>query len=145
MPPPALEIPTVAVRQVAALEVSVYDPAVPLLVYTAVLPFCRELRCRPRVAKDLKASFWYSRPGRSLSLPGKTLIFVTLGVRKPPLPHPKNREPSGIYNGNHHHRETLMLTTFKLLVVAGSILRLALGWGIAPTIPAGAECPTGPR
>ena len=38
-----------------------------------------------------------------------------------------------------------MLTTFKLLVVAGSILRLALGWGIVPTIPAGAECPTGPR
>ena len=38
-----------------------------------------------------------------------------------------------------------MLTTLVLLVVVGGILRLAPGWGIALTIPAGAECPTGPR
>jgi len=41
---------------------------------------------------------------------------------------PENRETSGIYNGNNLIKETIMMTTFMLLAVAGGALRVALNW-----------------
>jgi len=40
----------------------------------------------------------------------------------------ENRETSGIYNGNNLIKETIMMTTFMLLALAGGALRVALNW-----------------
>jgi hypothetical protein len=46
----------------------------------------------------------------------------------PVLIPPENRETSGIYNGNNLIKETIMITTFTLLALAGGALRVALNW-----------------
>ena len=46
----------------------------------------------------------------------------------PVLIPPENRETSGIYNGNNLIKETIMITTFTLLALAGGVLRVALNW-----------------
>ena len=90
--------------------------------------------CRGKTTRDTSVMQYTHPSTRSVTI---LIIYwiccgcLTLDLRVPVLQYTRrNWGRSSIYDEDHHHGETPMLTTFTLLVVTGGILRLALGWGL---------------